>query len=65
MPRVAYYLLSSNTPLSINTNVKVIASQKCGKLGRQTGNHRIFNVIQQMGSFVHSVGEVAISEELD
>lgn len=65
MPGVAYYLFISNTLHSINTNVKVITPQQCVKLGMQTGNHRIFNVILQISSFVHAVGEVAISEELD
>lgn len=65
MPRVAYYWFDSNTLLGIKTNVKVITPQKCVKLGKQKGNHRIFNVILQISSFVHAVGEVAISEELD
>ena len=65
MPGVTYYLFSSNTLLSVNTNVKVITPQKRVKLGRQTGTRRIFNVTLQISSFVHAVGGVAISEELD
>lgn len=65
MPIVTYYFFSSNILLSINTNVKVITPQKSGKLGRHTRNHRICNVILQISSFVHAVGEVVISEELD
>lgn len=65
MPTVFYYFFSSNALLSINTNVKVITPQKCRKLGRHTGNRRICNVILQISSFLHAVGEVAISEELD
>lgn len=65
MPRVAYYWFDSNTLLGVKTSVKVVTSQKCVKVGKQKGNYRIFNVILQISSFVHAVGEVAISEELD
>lgn len=65
MPRVAYYWFGSNTLIGIKTNVKIITPQKYVKLEKQKGNHRIFNVILQIISFVHAVGEVAISEELD
>lgn len=65
MSRVAYCWFDSNTVPGIKTNVKVMTPQKCVKLGKQKGNHRIFNVILQISSFVHGVGEVAISEELD
>lgn len=65
MPKVVSYSFSSNTVLSISTNVKVITLQKSVKLGRQTRNYGVFNAILQISSFVHAVGDVAISEELD